>query len=152
MALLAGAGPARAASLRYQIDQNGDFALIGNTLGRDCAASIPAPVVGTVGACGNNTSDSAPDVFWQAQDPTQRPAALEPILGSRTPVYVTVAQGRQATQEAFTVEVRVEGRTIGAGKGSTKRLAEQAAARDALTRLNAERGARSAERGTEDDE
>ena len=75
-----------------------------------------------------------------AQDPTQRPAALEPILGSRTPVYVTVAQGRQATEDAFTVEVRVEGRTIGAGKGSTKRLAEQAAARDALTRLNAESG------------
>ncbi|HET8631463.1 MAG TPA: ribonuclease III [Thermomicrobiales bacterium] len=61
--------------------------------------------------------------------------------GRRTPVYVTVARGAPATDEAFTVEVRIDGLAIGAGRGSNKRLAEQAAARDALARIEAERGA-----------
>jgi uncharacterized repeat protein (TIGR01451 family) len=62
-------GAAQAApSLRVQVDQAGDFAMIGNTLGHDCATGVPAPVVGTVGACGTNTNDSAPDVFWRADD------------------------------------------------------------------------------------
>ncbi|WP_050435390.1 DUF11 domain-containing protein [Chondromyces crocatus] len=52
------------------MDQRGDFLLIGNTLGQDCAAGIPAPVVGTVGNCGSTgVSDSAPDVFWRVDDP-----------------------------------------------------------------------------------
>ncbi len=68
LAALAAAAPARASAVRYQVDQHGDFVLLGNTLGRDCGAGVPNPVVGTVGACGNNTSDTAPDVFWQAAD------------------------------------------------------------------------------------
>lgn len=52
--------------LRVQVTQRGDFVLIGNTLGHDCAAGVPAPIVGTLGACGNNTNDTSPDVFWQA--------------------------------------------------------------------------------------
>ena len=89
------------------------------------------------------------------QDPTQRPKALTgdsglPIGGGRfTPVYVVVARGTPATEGAFTVEVRVEGRPIGVGDGSNKRLAEQAAARDALINLNAEVGSRNAEFGEE---
>ncbi|HTB56634.1 MAG TPA: isopeptide-forming domain-containing fimbrial protein [Polyangia bacterium] len=66
--LLASTAAARASSLRYQVDQKGDFVLLGNTLGYDCGPGVPAPVVGTVGACGTNTSDTAPDVFWQAAD------------------------------------------------------------------------------------
>ncbi|HVZ86038.1 MAG TPA: isopeptide-forming domain-containing fimbrial protein, partial [Polyangia bacterium] len=66
--LLASTAPARASSLRYQVDQKGDFVLLGNTLGYDCGPGVPAPVVGTVGACGTNTSDTAPDIFWQAAD------------------------------------------------------------------------------------
>ena len=46
--MLASAAPA----LRYQTDVRGSFQVIGNTLGYDCAATTPAPVVGTVGACG----------------------------------------------------------------------------------------------------
>jgi hypothetical protein len=61
-------GDARAAALRYQVNQKGDFVLIGNTLGYDCGAGVPAPLVGTVGACGNNTTDTAPDIFWQSND------------------------------------------------------------------------------------
>jgi uncharacterized repeat protein (TIGR01451 family)/MYXO-CTERM domain-containing protein len=60
---------AGAPALRVQVDQKGDFALIGNSLGHDCRAGIPAPVVGTVGACGTNTGDSSPDVFWRSESP-----------------------------------------------------------------------------------
>lgn len=55
---------------RVQVNQHGDFILIGNTLAHDCAPDIPDPVVGTVGACGANTSDSAPDVYWRADSPS----------------------------------------------------------------------------------
>src|SRR5579872_7405163 len=67
-ALLAGATPAHAVTLRYQANQTGDFVLIGNTLGQDCGSATPAPVVGTVGSCGSSTSDTSPDVFWRASD------------------------------------------------------------------------------------
>ncbi len=77
------------------------------------------------------------------QDPALRPAVLAddpgvPVGNGRfTPIYVVVARGLPATETAFTVEVRVEGRTIGVGEGTNKRLAEQAAARDALVNLEA---------------
>ncbi len=58
-----------APSLRAQVSQKGDFALIGNTLGQECAVNTPAPVVGTVGLCGLNTTDSSPDLFWRADSP-----------------------------------------------------------------------------------
>jgi len=65
------AGEAQAAqNLRVQVDQKGDFLLIGNTLGYECAAGTPMPVVGTVGNCGNNgLADTAPDIFWQTENP-----------------------------------------------------------------------------------
>lgn len=80
------------------------------------------------------------------QDPAQRPHVLAgdgglPIGGGRfTPVYEVVARGMPATGNAFTVEVRVAGRTLGVGDGSNKRLAEQAAARDALINLGEDDG------------
>lgn len=58
-------GAAAAPQLRHQLLVNGDFTLFGNTLAHDCAAGV-APIVGTVGACGNNTSDSGVDIFWQS--------------------------------------------------------------------------------------
>ncbi len=62
--------------------------------------------------------------------------ALAGSGGSRfTPTYVVVARGAPQTDGAFTVEVRVDGRSLGVGQGSNKRLAEQAAARDALINL-----------------
>ncbi len=66
--LLASAAHA-APNLRVQVEQKGDFVLIGNTLGYDCVAGTPAPVVGTVGACGTNLADTAPDVFWRSESP-----------------------------------------------------------------------------------
>jgi len=58
-----------APTLRVQVDQRGDFLLVGNTLGHECVAGTPAPVVGTVGACGTNLTDSAPDIFWRSESP-----------------------------------------------------------------------------------
>jgi uncharacterized repeat protein (TIGR01451 family)/MYXO-CTERM domain-containing protein len=70
LALCLAAGTASAAPiLRVQVDQKGDFLLIGNTIGYDCAGGTPAPVVGTIGACGANTADSAPDIFWRSESP-----------------------------------------------------------------------------------
>jgi uncharacterized repeat protein (TIGR01451 family) len=76
-AALAASGTAQAApSLRVQVNQHGDFLLIGNTLGYDCAVGLPAPiVVGTLApdACMQSASDlndSSPDVFWEADAPT----------------------------------------------------------------------------------
>src|SRR4051794_25873068 len=52
---------------RFAVNQHGDFVIIGNTLGHECSNNGAAAVtgsVGSVGACGNNTNDSAIDVFW----------------------------------------------------------------------------------------
>jgi hypothetical protein len=57
-ALDARSGASAAPALRKQVDVQGDFVLIGNTLGHDCG-NAPAPVVGTVGACGI-------DIAWVA--------------------------------------------------------------------------------------
>ncbi|HEX4478801.1 MAG TPA: hypothetical protein VH142_27150, partial [Polyangiaceae bacterium] len=73
-----------AQTLRVQVTQNGDFAMIGNTLGWDCGAGAPAPTVGTVpGAiplisCGINTADTSPDVFWESDDPAAGQATASP--------------------------------------------------------------------------
>lgn len=66
---LAAPGLNAAPALRVQTVQHGNFTIIGNTLAQACEAGTPAPVVGTVGACGNNTADSAPDVYWRADSP-----------------------------------------------------------------------------------
>lgn len=52
-----------------------------------------------------------------------------------TPTYVVVGRGTPQTDGAFIVEVRVDGRSLGVGQGSNKRLAEQSAAREALINL-----------------
>src|SRR6185369_2169204 len=59
---------------RKQVDQKGDFVMFGNTTGFECAnnANVPALVVGTVdcpNGQGNAITDTAPDVFWRADDP-----------------------------------------------------------------------------------
>ena len=58
-----------APALRVQVTQHGDFALIGNTLGHNCAPAVPKPVVGAVGMCGAGAGDGAIDVHWRADSP-----------------------------------------------------------------------------------
>ncbi|WP_368670353.1 Ig-like domain-containing protein [Myxococcus sp. AM011] len=66
--LLVASGSAMAAPvLRHTANQRGDLLMVGNTLAHDCASGVPTPLVGTVGACGSNTSDDAVDVFWTIQ-------------------------------------------------------------------------------------
>jgi clumping factor A len=58
-------------TLRVQVDQKGDFILIGNTVGQECRANpaVPAPIVGVVECAGNsNIADTAPDIFWRSED------------------------------------------------------------------------------------
>jgi uncharacterized repeat protein (TIGR01451 family)/MYXO-CTERM domain-containing protein len=71
-----------APALRLQIDQRGDFLLFGNTLGQDCAPGIPIPVVGTVGDCGSNINDTAPDVFWRSDAPGPGQAIADTSIAS----------------------------------------------------------------------
>jgi uncharacterized repeat protein (TIGR01451 family)/MYXO-CTERM domain-containing protein len=78
---------ARAAQTRrVQVDQHGDFRMIGNTLGYDCGPGVVAPVVGTVGPCGMNTGDDAPDVFWRSEQPNATSATAS--------TAITLAQAR----------------------------------------------------------
>jgi uncharacterized repeat protein (TIGR01451 family)/MYXO-CTERM domain-containing protein len=74
---------------RFQVDQHGDFVLVGNTLGHECAAGTVAPIVGTVGNCGNNTGDSSPDIFWRSDAPAAGQAQANNTI--------TVAQARSTS-------------------------------------------------------
>jgi clumping factor A len=71
VSLLAWSAPALAEQkLRVQVDQRGDFIMVGNTLGWDCGAGAPAPLVGTVPTdCGLGAFDSSADAFWRADEP-----------------------------------------------------------------------------------
>jgi uncharacterized repeat protein (TIGR01451 family) len=95
------ARPADAAqTLRVQVDQHGDFVMIGNSLGQDCGAGVPAPVVGTVGACGLNTADSSPDVFWRSEQPTATTATASTAITlaqARSTAILAVPTGAQIT-------------------------------------------------------
>jgi uncharacterized repeat protein (TIGR01451 family) len=86
--------------LRLSVDQKGDFLVIGNTLGQDCAAGIPAPTTGTVSACGTNTTDTSPDVFWRADEPTVGGAvantSITPAM-ARSTAILNLPTGAQVT-------------------------------------------------------
>ncbi|MDI1484076.1 isopeptide-forming domain-containing fimbrial protein [Polyangium sp. y55x31] len=95
------AGTASAApAQRFQVTQRGDFVLIGNTLAQDCGSGVPAPIVGNVGACGTNTTDSAPDVYWQADAPAAGQASASTMVGvsaARTTANLTLPLGATVT-------------------------------------------------------
>ncbi|HSO00096.1 MAG TPA: hypothetical protein VLS89_17505, partial [Candidatus Nanopelagicales bacterium] len=107
LALLGGAGGVAEAAptLRLQVDQKGDFALIGNTLGHECRAGVPAPVVGTASCAGQsstNINDSAPDVFWRANSPNEDPASAEAnntitLAEARSTAVLTLPPGATVT-------------------------------------------------------
>ncbi|MET0390444.1 MAG: DUF3344 domain-containing protein, partial [Polyangiales bacterium] len=113
-------------TLGIQVDQHGDFVLIGNTLAHECGdldqpPAIPEPVVGTVGEC-PEISVSAPDVYFRADDPSDgeaRAAAdIQPTQARTTAVLqlpsdakVTHARlywGSYATNETPDGRVRIE--------------------------------------------
>ncbi|MBK7398901.1 MAG: DUF11 domain-containing protein [Myxococcales bacterium] len=96
-----GASAASAAPVkRFGVDQKGDFHIIGNTLGHDCRGGVPAPLAGSVvGACGSNTGDSAPDVFWRSESPTTGAEANTGIApaGARSTARLAVPAGATIT-------------------------------------------------------
>ncbi len=99
LGLIANAASA-APALRVQVDQRGDFVLLGNTLGHDCGNNSPAPVVGTVGTCGNQTNDSAADVFWRADEPAAGQAAANnsiTVAQARSTAVLTLPAGARVT-------------------------------------------------------
>jgi clumping factor A len=58
-----------APKLRKQVDLHGNFVLLGATLSQECAAGVPAPVVGTIGSCPDSNL-AAPDIYWRSDDPS----------------------------------------------------------------------------------
>ena len=56
--------------LRVQVSQRATSTWIGNSSAQECACDGDGSKVGSLdGACGTNVEDSAPDVFWRADDP-----------------------------------------------------------------------------------
>lgn len=65
---------AAAPELKWQVDQHGGFALIGNALSQQCSGrgtppEIPAPVVGAVAEC-SATDAAAPALYYRSDDPS----------------------------------------------------------------------------------
>ena len=85
-------------TLRVQVNQRGDFVLIGNSTGQDCAG-VPPPAVGTIGACGGNTNDSAPDVFWTSDQANGTATAdnLITAAGAGSTAMLTLPAGATVT-------------------------------------------------------
>ena len=99
-ALLGGAPALAAPSQRIQVTQNGDFVLLGNTLGQDCGPGVPAPVVGNVGACGSLTGDTSQDVYWQADAPGVGMATADntvPSVSARSTAMLKLPAGATVT-------------------------------------------------------
>jgi uncharacterized repeat protein (TIGR01451 family)/MYXO-CTERM domain-containing protein len=93
------AGAADAATLRFQVNQRGDFVLFGNTVGQDCGNAVPQATLGTRGACGNNTTDTAPDIYWRSDDATNTAAASTAIAAAdaRSTAMLAVPAGANIT-------------------------------------------------------
>ncbi|MGH2634292.1 MAG: ribonuclease III [Tepidiformaceae bacterium] len=67
-------------------------------------------------------------------------SSLQHLVQARwheAPEYVTVQEDTGGAGRRFTVEVRISGQPLGRGEGSSKRAAQQAAAREAVTTLRA---------------
>ncbi|WP_437936963.1 DUF11 domain-containing protein [Sorangium sp. So ce341] len=86
--------------LRIQVDQKGDFALIGSSIGQECRSSTPRPKEGTVGACGASTAESGPDLFWRSDSPADGSAEanldITPEM-ARTTAVLTLPEGATVT-------------------------------------------------------
>lgn len=131
LGLSAVAQPAAAApTLRFQTDLHGDMVVFGNTLGFDCRAGVPDPVVGNVdrSQCYQVPTlnlplfidDSSADVFWRAEDSGQvaatntilmdqaRSAAVLQVPSGSTVAYARIYWGstvREDTTNASTIMI-----------------------------------------------
>lgn len=99
--LLGYSGRADAApALRVQVDQKGDFVLIGNTIGYECNNPVP-PIVGIVDcAASSNNQDSGPDLFWRADNPAAGQASANvgiTVASARTTAVLNLPPGAAVT-------------------------------------------------------
>ena len=131
--LLLGSLPALAApGLRHTEEVRGDMILIGNTLAHECRYA-PAPVVGTVGACGNNSNDSGVDIFWRSDSPTVGSAtAVNTYNSGRSKAVLALPAG--ATGGAMTTGVAGGGISTTGAKPPAKAGAATSAATAARER------------------
>jgi uncharacterized repeat protein (TIGR01451 family) len=86
--------------LRLQVDQRGDFALIGTTLAQECSRTTPPPVAGTLGDCGASTNESGPDVFWRSDSPADGKAEANLDIApeaARTTAVLALPEGAIVT-------------------------------------------------------
>jgi uncharacterized repeat protein (TIGR01451 family)/uncharacterized protein (TIGR03382 family) len=93
LAILVAAAAEAVPTLRHQVDEQGDFVLLGNSTGFDCDASVPDPVAGTIpsprSGCGPNVTDDAPDILWYASDTAAAASpAVTPDQASSTAVLI----------------------------------------------------------------
>jgi uncharacterized repeat protein (TIGR01451 family)/MYXO-CTERM domain-containing protein len=85
------------------VNQRGDFLMIGNTLGWDCASGAPLPLIGMApiaANCGTNTSDSSPDVFWRSEDPGVGAAVANTMITAdqaRSTAFLDLPDGATVT-------------------------------------------------------
>ncbi|AUX26817.1 hypothetical protein SOCEGT47_073870 [Sorangium cellulosum] len=86
--------------LRVQVEQPGDFALIGSSLGQECRRATPSPMAGTVGDCGESTVESGPDLFWRSDSPAEGRAEANLDIApeaARTTAVLTLPEGATVT-------------------------------------------------------
>ncbi len=113
------------------------------------AGSRPLPEVteALIGACflafGFNRVAQAVGAAFEAQvesaveAPVDAKSALQELLARRRArvTYVVIGESGPAHRRTFEVEATVDGKTVGTGAGRSKKAAEQAAAEQALKRL-----------------
>ncbi|MGE6757334.1 Ig-like domain-containing protein [Corallococcus interemptor] len=81
----------------YQVDQPGDFVILGNTLAWNCDPAAPTPLVGTVGACGSDTLDPGADVHWTTDGVMAFADTSVPPTSARSQAMLVLPPGATVT-------------------------------------------------------
>jgi ribonuclease-3 len=84
--------------------------------------------------------DQGMDSFLELKDPKTKLQELVQADDKRALEYVILGTKGPANAPQFEVAVKLENMILGVGKGGSKKIAEQDAARDALSKLAGERG------------
>lgn len=78
-----------------EFNEKGNFLLIGNTVGWDCASGVPQPIVGSVntGSCSSNTEDSSADILWQSDGTTATADGSTTPLRASSAAFLSIPPG-----------------------------------------------------------
>jgi ribonuclease-3 len=129
----------------------GEESVGGRTRERNLAGALEAVIGAVYVAHGYRTARSlvlrmlAPELVTLRKegariDPKSSLQHLAQARWHEPPTYVTVSETHDGVVRRFTVEVQVGGNNLGRGEGSSKREAQQQAARAAIARLAAAEG------------